>query len=135
MVGIVDLLAQAKAAELIVQVQGTRLILRGPRSAEVLVKNLLEHKEQIMALLQPTNSQPPDDKDIAQCRIKRDHWAARWHKGLDYLEAMQARGESKTAEFKRLFAEWAKIDAEYKRLDDLYDELLVQKRSKKKTVE
>ena len=128
MVG-VELLAQAKGAGLEVKAEGNRLILRGPRSAEALAKNILAHKDQVIALLQPTNASSFDE--LTRCRIERDYWSARWNKGMDYLEAMQARGESETPEFERLFAAWERIDAEYKRLDDLYDELIVQKRKKR----
>jgi hypothetical protein len=135
--GGVELLEQAKAVGLEVKVEGTRLILRGHRSTEALAKKLLDHKEQIIALLQPTHSNSNESSqwaDLHAVRTEQDRWSVRWHKGFDYLEAMQARGESETPEFERLFAEWEKIDVEYKRLEDLYDELLVEKRKKGETM-
>ena len=51
----VKLLEEARAAGLKVRVEGDRLIVRGPKSAERVAKALLEKKAEVLALL---NRQP-----------------------------------------------------------------------------
>ena len=46
-----DLLEQAQAAGLSVRAEGDKLSIRGPRCAEMLAKELLEHKVEIINLL------------------------------------------------------------------------------------
>ena len=58
------LLDRAHAAGLVVSVDGDMLVIRGPRSAEALARDLLEHKVEILSLLcQPEkpvgDGQPP----------------------------------------------------------------------------
>ena len=44
MVGIVPLLAEARAAGLALRADGERLVIRGPRECEALAKKLLAHR-------------------------------------------------------------------------------------------
>ncbi len=50
MVGMI-LMAEAQAAGLIVAADGSRLIIRGPRSADALARRLLENKAAVLAAL------------------------------------------------------------------------------------
>ena len=66
------LLQAADAAGLTVNVDGDRLVIRGPRSADATARALLEHKPEIMAALAgpPAASRPPLDAEglpIAPC--------------------------------------------------------------------
>ena len=55
------LLSQAQVAGLTVSAEGDKLVIRGPRSAEALAKELLEHKAEILQLL--TLAWPPPDAE------------------------------------------------------------------------
>ncbi len=45
------LLSEATAAGLTVQIDGDRLVIRGPRSADAIARALLKHKMEVMAIL------------------------------------------------------------------------------------
>ena len=64
-----ELLSQAKAAGLMVRAERDKPVVRGPRSAEVLARELLENKAELMALLSPsidleTKWPPPDAQEL-----------------------------------------------------------------------
>jgi hypothetical protein len=61
--GGVDLLTRACAAGLTVRADGDKLIVRGPRSAEALARELLEHKAEILIHLR--RSEPASLPDYA----------------------------------------------------------------------
>jgi hypothetical protein len=56
-----ELLAAARAARLKISVDGDRLVIRGPKSAEALARQLLDRKSEVMASL--TAPAPPAEKD------------------------------------------------------------------------
>ena len=77
------LLRAAEAAGLTVNVNGDRLVIRGPRSADATARALLEHKPEVMAALAgPADApRPPLDAEglpVAPCRAcgGRSFW--RW---------------------------------------------------------
>ena len=51
------LLDQAQAAGLSVKAAGDKLVIKGPRSAEALAQQLLEHKTELMAILSRSSHQ------------------------------------------------------------------------------
>jgi hypothetical protein len=59
------LLAEAHAAGLEVHAEGDRLVVRGPKSAEALVLQLLDRKVEVMELLAPP---APAGPPIGTCR-------------------------------------------------------------------
>lgn len=52
------LLAEAQAAGLTVKIEGSRLLIRGPKRAEPLVRRLIEHKAEILAVVQAPGGAP-----------------------------------------------------------------------------
>jgi hypothetical protein len=69
------LLEQGRAAGLTIESDGDRLIIRGPRRATDLAREILEHKAELVALLGPPT--PPDWPTLA---------AQRWGPALDHDE-------------------------------------------------
>jgi hypothetical protein len=57
--GDMTLLQRARAAHLEVAARGDRLVVRGPRSAEPLAKELLARKEEVLTLLAQAPLAPP----------------------------------------------------------------------------
>jgi hypothetical protein len=88
-----------------------------------------QYRKQLTALLEPE----PDA--LVQLRTERDRVAERWVKGADFLDELAARVGQDSPEYDRWFAEWEKINVEYKRLDDLYYALLEKEWRKVSTIE
>jgi len=123
MVGIA-LLEEARAVGLDVQAKGDRLVLRGPRSAESLATYMLEHKREVLALLaqqQHAKWNTALHKRLDALRTEHDRLAARWNKGLDFLEDLRERKGQDCAEFEHWFSVWEKIDEQLRRLCDQID--------------
>ena len=51
-----SLLAVAREAGLAVRADGDKLVVRGPRAAEALAREILEHKAELMIVLRPASS-------------------------------------------------------------------------------
>lgn len=67
----------------------------------------------------PSDLQKPSgDGEFASLSTERDRLAARWEKGLDFLEGLRERKGQDAPEYDRLFAEWERIDADYRRVCD-----------------
>jgi len=56
--GGIDLILEAEAAGLTVRLDGERVVIRGPRSAEPLARKLLDHKPAVVAVLRGAPSTP-----------------------------------------------------------------------------
>ena len=88
------LLGRARSAGLAVEAQGSRLVVRGPRSLEPIARELLERKDEILAALAQHTGLSPAWDDLSRQRwgpsvgdptpgieIPADHWrrtVARW---------------------------------------------------------
>ena len=57
--GEMTMLTEAQAAGLTVAVDGDKLVIRGPRSADALARRLLAHKAELLAMLCPTPEATP----------------------------------------------------------------------------
>ena len=69
-----DLLAQAKAAGLTVQAAAGRLSVRGPRTHESLIRQLIEHKQDVLTALASAH-QPGTPRSPALCApLSPDGW-------------------------------------------------------------
>jgi hypothetical protein len=97
------LLRQARDAGLAVESDGDKLVIRGPRRAEVVARLLIEHKPEVIAALAPASTLPAtidldDGSDPAwwrrQFTIRTIHWglSGKWIKveaeGLAYGELL-----------------------------------------------
>lgn len=70
----------------------------------------------------PTDLQTASNiSELAALCAERDRLAARWNKGLDFLEDLRERKGQDCPEFEHWFVEWEKIDAQYKRVCDQID--------------
>jgi hypothetical protein len=88
-----DLLAEARAAGLTVRSEGDRIIVRGPRQAEALMRRVLDRKADVLAALAspaPTTTSTADDWDDARAA----QVVAAVHARID--RALQVGGEADT---------------------------------------
>lgn len=70
----IDLLVRAKAAGLTVHAVGGRLSVRGPRTHESLIRQLIEHKQDVLTAL-ATAPQPETPRSPAPCSsLPPDGW-------------------------------------------------------------
>ena len=85
----IDLLVQAKAAGLTVQAAGGRLSVRGPRTHESLIRQLIEHKQDVLAAL-ATAPQPATPRHIRLASLSPpDSWDEA--RALELQAAVNAR--------------------------------------------
>jgi hypothetical protein len=76
------LLRRARDAGLAVQVEGDKLVIRGPKRAELVARLLIDHKPEVMAALVPADPPAPEagesDPDPAwwrrQCLVRAINW-------------------------------------------------------------
>ena len=71
------LLAEARTAGLTVTGDGDRLVIRGPRKAEVLARRLLDEKAAVLAALRPAAEAPGHPASVAVkavCRCGSTAW-------------------------------------------------------------
>ena len=73
-----SLLAEARAAGLDVRVDGDRLVVRGPKTAEPLVRRLGEAKADVIALLDPAAR-------VAAFQEQLDAWRADCRPGVPFF--------------------------------------------------
>jgi hypothetical protein len=88
-----DLLAEARAAGLTARAEGDRLVVRGPRSAEALMRRLLAHKPDVLAALAPPAPATPPAAD-AWDDARAAQVVAAVHARID--RALQVGGEADT---------------------------------------
>src|SRR5262249_51035610 len=80
----VVLLRHAKEAGLRVEPIGNKLVVRGPKRAEPVVRLLAEHKAEVLAALAPTDQDQP--AEMAEARLWRGRFAGlafAWSRGGD----------------------------------------------------
>jgi hypothetical protein len=142
----VDLLAEARANGLAVWEDNGRLVVRGPRSAEPLAKELLEHKAEVIVLLEEEqallhtasfqDSQIPARGlgyspalpasacyETLEVRLEtqlkeRDRLGARLDKGCEFLTDLACRAGQESAAYERYFTAWLEIKSEYEHTCD-----------------
>jgi hypothetical protein len=123
MVGLA-LLDQARKAGLEVRVNGDLLVLRGPRSAESLARDLLGHKDQVRAMLRlrersEYNGTLRDELAILRARCGRLN--ARLDAGCAFLTDLAERIGQESSEYDHYFIEWEKLLHEYQAACDRMD--------------
>jgi len=103
--GGLTLLAEARAAGLRVTACGDRVRVSGPRRLAALARQVLAHKQEVLAALgkSPTPSWPPRDSRLAEWLIeRRQRWGERANAledaGLDWREAEQQAFQELLAE-------------------------------------
>ena len=140
------------------EIRGERLRVDAPAGALTieLLEALVTHKASLMTLMAyrnvqqvrlPCVAEPPTTKSLLASRApihatasletvhaERDRLKARVLKGCEFLDALAARQGQVCSAYTRYFAEWEKINTEYKRLDDLYYALLETKLEKETIV-
>ena len=129
----VELLQTLQENGVSLAIQGDRLKVDAPAGALTLElrEAVAAHKTSLMTLMSQRHSEANQLPLVADAttteldtlRAERDRLAARWAKGADYLDAMEARGESETAEFARLFAEWERVNSAYMQAADVVSAL------------
>ncbi len=120
MVGLA-LLDEARRAGLEIQASGEVLKVRGPRSAEPLARELLEHKEKVLALLQAQERAEWDralQQRLAAFRARQEQLSKRVEAGCDFLAGLAKRIGQDSPEYDRYFAAWEKLLREYETVSD-----------------
>ena len=107
------LLDRARAAGLDVQADSARLVVRGPRSAEAIAKELLAHKQEVMLLLKGYRLKHPVSEALGnkqhEMALRRSDLASPFYQGDPWVLEQIALLEGHIAEIRRYLKEGGQL--------------------------